>query len=104
MNIVSALPTAAPSREVISAEVRKIMNSVFHQLKSEFQASKSYKGDDIHSKIMNTIKVRPLPIYTSCYVIYTPSDSHQMQVVILLDPGNKPSEKFLFFQKIQDSK
>ena len=33
------------------------MNSVFHQLKAEFTANKSYKGTDIHSTIMETIKV-----------------------------------------------
>ena len=38
------------------------MNTVFHSLKAEFNATETYDGDDIHSTVLNTIKVRPLLI------------------------------------------
>ena len=33
------------------------MNTVYHELKGEFVADKSYKGSDIHGVILNTVKV-----------------------------------------------
>ncbi|PIK62039.1 putative FK506-binding protein 15 [Apostichopus japonicus] len=38
-------------------KVKKVMNNVYHSLKSEFESGQSYKGTEILATIMNTIKV-----------------------------------------------
>ena len=46
-----------PIVNVFLFKVKKIMNSVYHTLRSEFEPGGNYKGADILNTIMNTIKV-----------------------------------------------
>ncbi|XP_013394043.1 FK506-binding protein 15-like [Lingula anatina] len=51
-------PTASGnvSPEVLLTEVKKIMNSVYHMLRAEFQVDQSYLGKDILASLVNAIK------------------------------------------------
>ncbi|XP_071821778.1 FK506-binding protein 15-like [Apostichopus japonicus] len=50
-------PPQPESTPNVVDEVKKVMNNVYHSLKSEFESGQSYKGTEILATIMNTIKV-----------------------------------------------
>lgn len=47
---------AAPDKSVVTEEVKKVMNTVFFQLKNKFNAAEEYSGKDVILAILNTIK------------------------------------------------
>ncbi|CAG5122408.1 unnamed protein product, partial [Candidula unifasciata] len=53
----SAAPPAGSSADV-ATEVKKIMNSVFQTLRSEFDADESYLGSEVLATILNVIKIQ----------------------------------------------
>lgn len=58
---VSTQGSAAPSMD-IALEVKKIMNSVYQQLRSNFEADTNYQGDEVLAAILGVIKETTLKL------------------------------------------